>query len=149
MTEIRKNEIITELAEALQNRDYETFTGYFEEHSVLELPFMVNGGVTFKGLSEIKKHFEDLAADPLEKLIQIREIMTKSYHSEEFVTVEFFAKARSVNSGGTFHIQSSIALIRFGESGIVYYKDIPNTSGMAKKANALEQLAASWDSKEE
>ncbi len=144
MTEIKKNQIITELAEALQNSDYIKFVSYFEENAIFEIPFGINDGTILKGLAEIKKHFESIASNPLSKLIHIEEIMTKSYHSNEVTTVEYFTKGRSVKAGGVFHIQSSIALIRFGESGIVHYKDFPNTIGIAKKAGALDQLAASW-----
>jgi hypothetical protein len=138
MTEIKKNQIITELAEALQYNDYDKFASYFEENAVIELPFGSDGGTSIKGLPEIKKHLEGIASDPVLKLIHIEEVMTKSYHSDPFTTVEFFTKGRSVKAGGAFHIQSAIALIRFGESGIVYYKDIPNTTGLAKKAGASD-----------
>jgi hypothetical protein len=136
MTEIKKNQIITELAEALQYNDYDKFTSYFEENALLEIPFGADGGTSFKGLPEIKKHVESIASDPVLKLIHIEEVMTKTYHSDPFTTVEYFTKGRSVKAGGAFHIQSAIALIRFGESGIIYYKDIPNTAGLAKKAGA-------------
>lgn len=134
MTEIQKNQIITELAEALQNNDYDQFVSYFEEGAVLELPFGPAGGTTFKGLSEIKKHYETIASDPVTKGIHTEEIISKSYHSGPVTIVEYFTKGRAVKIGGAFHIQSAIACIRFGESGIVYYKDIPNTAGLAKKA---------------
>lgn len=134
MTEINKNQIIAELAEALQYNDYDKFAGYFEENAVLELPFGESGGLSFKGLAEIKKHFESIASDPITKEIHTEEVMTKIYHSDPFTIVEYFTKGRSVKSGGAFHIQSAVAFIRFGESGIVYYKDIPNTGGLAKKA---------------
>jgi len=144
MTEFKRNQIIAELAESLQVPDYGRFLSYFEENAVFELPFEVDGGIMLKGLPEIRKHFESLAADPIGKLLRIEEIMTKSYQSSEEVIVEFFTKGRLVSTGGTFHVQSSIAIIRFGESGIVYYKDIPNTLGLAKKAGVLTQLATSW-----
>jgi ketosteroid isomerase-like protein len=145
MTEFETNLIVTELGEALQDRDYTKFTSYFEDNAVFELPFKVDGGIMLKGLPEIKKHFESIAENPLEKLIRIEEVMTKSYQSSEAVTVEYFTKGRLVSTGETFHIQSSIAIIRFGETGIIYYKDIPNTLGIAKKAGVLSQLAASWE----
>lgn len=145
MTEFKRNQIITELAEALQAGDYGRFLSYFEENAVFELPFRVDGGIMLKGLPEIRKHFESLTENPLEKLIRVEEVMTKSYQSSEAVTVEYFTKGRLVGTGETFHIQSSIAIIRFGETGIVYYKDIPNTLGIAKKAGILDQLAASWE----
>lgn len=144
MTEVRKNRIIGDLAEALQDGDYDRFVSYFEENAVFELPFRIDGGEILKGLPEIKKHFESIAENSLAKLIRIEEVMTKSYTSSETVTVEYFTKGRIVSTGETFHIQSSIALIRFGETGIVYYKDIPNMLGIAKKAGTLEQLVASW-----
>lgn len=144
MTEIRKNEIIAELAEAMQDREYDKFVNCFEENAVLEIPFMVNGGICHKGLPEIKKHFESVAADSLTNLIRVEEVIAKSYHSDEAVTVEYFTKGRLVSTGETFHIESSVALIRFGESGIVYYKDIPNTLCIAKKAGVLDQVVASW-----
>ena len=149
MTEMEKNKIITELAEALQYNDYDKFTSYFEETAVFEMPYMVNGGMNIKGLAEIKKHFESVASDSLTKSIHIEEVMVKSYHSDDMTTVEYFTKGRSDSTNGAFHIQSSIALIRFGASGIVYYKDIPNTIGLAKKAGTLDQLTDSWKSAEE
>lgn len=145
MTEFKKNQIIAELAESLQVPDYGRFLSYFEDNAVFELPFLVDGGIMLKGLPEIKKHFESVAENPGEKLIRVEEVMTKSYQSSEAVTVEYFTKGRLVSTGETFHIQSSIAIIRFGESGIVYYKDIPNTLGMAKKAGILDKLVASWE----
>ncbi len=134
MTEIQKNQIITELAEALQNNDYDKFLTYFEEGAVMELPFGAAGGTSFKGLSEIKRHFESIASDPVTKGIHTEEVMAKNYHSDPMTIVEYFTKGRSVKAGGAFHLQSAVAFIRFGESGIVYYKDIPNTEGLAKKA---------------
>ena len=83
MTEIRRNEIITELAESLQDREYDRFIKCFEENAVLEIPFMADGGVVHKGLPEIKKHFENVAADSMTNLIRIEEIMAKTYHNEE------------------------------------------------------------------
>jgi ketosteroid isomerase-like protein len=145
MTEFKRNQIVTELAEALQYSDYDKFASYFEESAVFELPFMVDGGIMLKGLPEIKKHLKEVAENPLQKLIRIEEVMTKSYQSSEAITVEYFTKGRLVSTGETFHIQSSIAILRFGETGIVYYKDIPNTLGIAKKAGILDQLAASWE----
>lgn len=145
MTEFKRNQIIAELAESLQVPDYGRFLSYFEENAVFELPFEVDGGILLKGLPEIRKHFERLAEEPINKLIRIEEIMTKSYQTSEVVTVEYFTKGRLVSTGETFHIQSSIAIIRFGETGIVYYKDIPNTLGMAKKSGMLDKLAASWE----
>ncbi|WP_341902979.1 nuclear transport factor 2 family protein [Fluviicola taffensis] len=145
MTEFKRNQIITELAESLQAGDYGRFLSYFEENAVFELPFRVDGGILLKGLPEIRKHFESVAEDPMEKLVRIEEVMTKSYEGSEAVTVEYFTKGRLVSTGETFHIQSAIAIIRFGETGIVYYKDIPNTLGMAKRTGTLNQLAASWE----
>lgn len=149
MTEIEKNKIIAELAEALQFNDYEKFTSYFEENAVFEMPFAINVENNLKGISEIKKHFEGVASDPLVKGIHIEEIMIKSYHCDPFIIVEYFTKGRSANSKGAFHIQSGVAFIRFGETGIVYYKDIPNTIGLAKKAGVLDQLVNSWSAEEE
>ncbi|AEA43056.1 nuclear transport factor 2 family protein [Fluviicola taffensis] len=144
MTEAKKNQIITELAEALQDRDFSKFISYFEENAAFEIPFRANGGIILKGLPEIKKHFEQVATDSLTTLIRIEEVVTKCYHSDETVIVEYFTKGRVLSTGETFYIQSSIALVRFGESQITYYKDIPNTLGIAKKAGVLDQLAASW-----
>lgn len=144
MTEIRKNEIVAELSEALQDRDYNKFVSCFEENAVLEIPFMANGGVIHKGIPEIKKYFEGVAEDSVSNLIRVEEVIAKNYHSSEVVTVEYFTKGRLISTGERFHIQSAIALIRFGETGIVYYKDIPNTICLAKKAGVLDQLAASW-----
>jgi ketosteroid isomerase-like protein len=144
MTEMKRNQIIAELAEALQERDYDQFLSHFAENAVFETPFEVNGGEIHKGLAEIKKHFESIAENPMAKLIRIEEVIAKSYHNDETATVEYFTKGRLLSTGETFHIQSSIALIRFGESGIVYYKDIPNTLGLAQKAGVLTDLAASW-----
>ncbi|MGV3612066.1 MAG: nuclear transport factor 2 family protein [Fluviicola sp.] len=149
MTEIEKNKIIAELSEALQFNDYDKFISYFEENAVFEMPFAINGENNLKGISEIKKHFEGVALDPATKMIQIEEVMTKYYHSDPFVIVENFIKGRSASSKGAFHMQSGVAFIRFGESGIVYYKDIPNTIGLAKKAGVLDQLVASWKSERE
>ena len=148
MTEIEKNKIVTELAEALQNNDYDQFISHFEENAIFEMPFTITGENNLKGISEIKKHFENAALDPTIKGIQTEEVMTKYYHSDPFVIVEYFIKGRSANSHGAFHIQLGVAFIRFGESGIVYYKDIPNTIGLAKKAGTLDQLANSWNSAE-
>ena len=148
MTEIEKNKIIAELSEALQFNDYEKFTSYFEENAVFEMPFTINGENNLKGKAEIKKHFEGVALDPTTKMIQLEEVMTKYYHSDPFVIVEYFIKGRSASSKGAFHMQSGVAFIRFGETGIVYYKDIPNTIGLAKKAGTLDQLAASWNDSE-
>ena len=100
----------------------------------MELPFGAAGGTSFKGLSEIKRHFESIASDPVTKGIHTEEVMAKNYHSDPMTIVEYFTKGRSVKAGGAFHLQSAVAFIRFGESGIVYYKDIPNTEGLAKKA---------------
>ena len=86
MTEFKRNQIITELAEALQAGDYGRFLSYFEENAVFELPFRVDGGIMLKGLPEIRKHFESLTENPLEKLIRVEEVMTKSYQSSEAVT---------------------------------------------------------------
>lgn len=147
MTEIRRNEIIAELVEALQDREYDKIVNCFEENAVLEIPFMINGGTIHKGLPEIKKHFESVAADSATNLIRIEEIIAKSYHSDEAVTVEYFTKGRLVSTGETFHIPSAIAIIRFGETGIVHYKDIPNTICIAKKAGVLDQLVDSWKEK--
>ena len=147
MTEIRRNEIITELAESLQDREYDRFIKCCEENAVLEIPFMADGGVVHKGLPEIKKHFENVAADSMTNLIRIEEIMAKTYHNEEVATVEFFTKGRLISTGETFHIPSAVAIIRFGETGIVHYKDIPNTICIAKKAGVLNQLLDSWKEK--
>ncbi|WP_407535243.1 hypothetical protein [Elizabethkingia miricola] len=79
-------------------------------------------------------------------MIEIESVYTKIYHftNNQTVTVEYFTKGKSLSTSESFEIQSSIALIKFDEDGIVYYKDFPNTLGIAQKAGVLSQLAATW-----
>ena len=146
MTENQIDEIVREIAKALQSREYETFVSFFTDNAVFEIPFTVNGGTILKGLPKINEHFVSIGQNPLTKLIQIEVVTAKVYHStsDKMVTVEYFTKGKSLSTGETFDIQSSIALIQFDEVGIVYYKDFPNTIGIAKKAGVLAQLAATW-----
>jgi ketosteroid isomerase-like protein len=146
MTENEINKTVTALAKSLQERDYDTFVSFFTADAVFEIPFTVNGGTLLKGLTAIKEHFENVRQNPLTKLIRIDEVSTLVYHSTSgnTVTVEYFIKGTSVNTGEAFEIQSSIAVIQFNEQGIQHYKDFPNTLGIAKKAGVLPQLAAAW-----
>lgn len=144
MNEIKISEIVAELCKSLKARDYEKFVSFFAEEAIFEIPFTVNGGTVIKGLLKIKEHFRNIRQNPLANLIQIESVSAKTYPSTIYgtVTVEYFTKGTSLNTGEKFEIQSSIALIQFNESGIIYYKDYPNTIGIAKKAGALSQLAA-------
>lgn len=146
MDELKINAIIQELSNSLQTRDYNNFVSYFTDNATFEIPFTVNGGTIINGKENIKKHFDNVRQNPLTKLIEIETVYTKVYHctDNQTVTVEYFTKGKSLNTNETFEIQSSIALIRFDEGGIVYYKDFPNTLGIAQKASVLSQLAATW-----
>jgi ketosteroid isomerase-like protein len=118
---------------------------HFNDAAIFEIPFTVNDGTIINGLPKIKEHFENVRQNPLSKLIEIEEVRPQIYyHTDNSVTVEYFTKGKSQSTGETFEIQSSIALIRFDEGGIIHYKDFPNTIGIAKKAGVLAQLAATW-----
>ncbi|EJG2078507.1 nuclear transport factor 2 family protein [Elizabethkingia anophelis] len=146
MDELKINTIIQELSNSLQIRDYDNFASYFTDNATFEIPFTVNGGTIINGKENIKKHFENVSQNPLTKLIEIESVYTKVYHctDSQTVNVEYFTKGKSLSTSESFEIQSSIALIRFDEGGIVYYKDFPNTLGIAQKAGVLSQLAATW-----
>ena len=51
-------------------------------------------------------------------------------------------EGKSVKTEEAFKIQSSIAVIQFNGNQIIYYKDFPNTLGIAKKAGIISDLAA-------
>lgn len=146
MDELKINAIIQELSNSLQTRDYDNFVSYFTDNAIFEIPFTVNGGTIINGKENIKKNFENVSQNPLTKLIEIESVYTKVYHctDSQTVTVEYFTKGKSLSTNESFEIQSSIAFIRFDEVGIVYYKDFPNTLGIAQKAGVLSQLAATW-----
>lgn len=146
MNELKINAIIQDLSNSLQTRSYDRFVSYFTENAIFEIPFTVNGGAVIKGKENIKKHFDNVQQNPLTKLIEIESVYTKIYHCADdlTVTVEYFTKGKSLATNEAFEIQSSIALIQFDASGIVYYKDFPNTLGIAQKAGVLSQLAATW-----
>ncbi|OPB84794.1 hypothetical protein BB021_15775 [Elizabethkingia ursingii] len=146
MDELKINTIIQELSNSLQTRDYDNFVSYFTENAIFEIPFTVNGGTIINGKENIKKHFDNVRQNPLTKLIEIESVYTKVYHctDSQTVTVEYFTKGKSLSTNESFEIQSSIAFIRFDEVGIVYYKDFPNTLGIAQKAGVLSQFAATW-----
>ncbi|MCL1664274.1 nuclear transport factor 2 family protein [Elizabethkingia ursingii] len=146
MDELKINAIIQELSNSLQTKDYDNFVSYFIDNATFEIPFTVNGGTIINGKESIKKHFDNVQQNPLTKLIEIESVYTKVYHcsDSQTVTVEYFTKGKSLSTNESFEIQSSIALIRFDEGGIVYYKDFPNTLGIAQKAGVLSQLAATW-----
>ncbi|MCL1656429.1 MULTISPECIES: nuclear transport factor 2 family protein [Elizabethkingia] len=146
MDELKINTIIQELSNSLQTRNYDKFVSYFTDSATFEIPFTVNGGTVINGKENIKKHFDNVQQNPLTKLIEIESVYTKIYHctNNQTVTVEYFTKGKSLSTSESFEIQSSIALIKFDEDGIVYYKDFPNTLGIAQKAGVLSQLAATW-----
>ena len=146
MDELKINAVIQELSNSLQTRNYDRFVSYFTDNATFEIPFTVNGGTTINGKENIKKHFDNVQQNPLTKLIEIESVYTKIYHGTDgqTVTVEYFTKGKLLSTNEPFEIQSSIALIRFDETGIVSYKDFPNTLGIAQKAGVLSQLAATW-----
>ena len=71
MTKNDMNELAAQLASALQTRDYDSFTSYFAQDAVFEIPFGPEGGKSINGLPKIKEHFENIRQSPLGKLIQI------------------------------------------------------------------------------
>ncbi|OPC53239.1 hypothetical protein BAY07_14275 [Elizabethkingia bruuniana] len=146
MDELKINAVIQELSNSLQTRNYDNFVSYFTDNATFEIPFTVNGGTLINGKENIKKHFDNVQQNPLTKLIEIESVYTKIYHctDSQAVTVEYFTKGKLLSTNEPFEIQSSIALIRFDETGIVSYKDFPNTLGIAQKAGVLSQLAATW-----
>lgn len=146
MDELKINTIIQGLSDSLQTRSYDKFVSYFTESAIFEIPFTVNGKIVINGKENIKKHFENVQQNPLAQLIEIEDVYTKIYHciDSQTATVEYFTKGKSLATNEPFEIQSSIALIKFDVSGIVYYKDFPNTLGIAQKAGVLSQLAGSW-----
>lgn len=146
MNEVKRNTIIKELANALQTRIYDGFVSHFADHATFEIPFTVNGGTIIKGKENIKTHFDHVQQNPLTQLIEIESVSTKVYHNTDgqTVTVEYFTNGKSLATHESFEIQSSIALITFDDDGIIYYKDFPNTLGIARKAGVLAQLAATW-----
>ena len=146
MSELKINTVIQELSNSLQTRDYDNFVSYFTDNATFEIPFTVNGGTIINGKENIKKHFDNVRQNPLTKLIEIESVYTNIYPCEDgqTVTVEYFTKGKSLSTNEAFEIQSSIALIKFDDNGIVYYKDFPNTLGIAQKAGVLSQLASTW-----
>lgn len=146
MNELKIHTIIQDLSRSLETRNYNSFVSYFTDHAVFEIPFTVNGGTIIDGKENIKTYFANIQQNPLTRLIEIENVYTRIYHytDNRTVTVEYFTKGKSLVTNEPFEIQSSIALITFDESGIIHYKDFPNTLGIAQKAGVLSQLAASW-----
>lgn len=142
MTENDINEIVEKLTKALEIRDYQKFVSFFAEDAIFEIPFAVNGTTILKGLPKIKEHFEDVSKSPLTKLIQINSVTTKTYFNvnSNIMTIEYFTDGKGLTTNEEFKIQSSIALVQFHNFHIIYYKDFPNSIGIAKKAGVLQQL---------
>jgi ketosteroid isomerase-like protein len=145
MDSAKIDDAVAAMARALQTRDYDRFTSFFTASAVMEIPFTADGGDRLNGLAAIKEHFERVRRGPLGTLIEIEEVSAETLHApNSVVTVQYFMRGKSVSTKESFFIQSSIAVIRFNDDGIVHYKDFPNTIGIAKRAGVLSQLAASW-----
>ncbi len=138
--------MITELAKALEMRNYGKFVSFFADDAIFEIPFGFDGGTILTGLSKIKEHFENIGKSPLTRLLQIDTVTAKTYFStsSNTVTIEYFTEGKVAGTGENFTIPSSIALVQFNDLHIIHYKDFPNTIGIAKKAGVLQQLASAW-----
>ena len=139
-------EIIEELRQALETRNYTAFVDLFATDAVFEVPFGLQQNTKrLEGIDAIRAHFDVIAQNPSTKLLELHQVSATHHPGEDqnTVTVEFRIKGKSVLTGKEFDMPSSVAIVRCAHGKVTHYKDFPNTLGYAQIANVLPQLAAS------
>jgi uncharacterized protein len=146
MSILRTSEIIEQLRQALQVRNYRGFVDLFAADAVFEIPFgLQENRKRLEGIDAIRAHFDIIAQNPSTKLLELHKVDAIQHPGDDpnIVTVEFRIKGKAVTTGKLFDMPSSVAVIRCAQGKVQHYKDFPNTLGYAQIAGVLLQFAAS------
>lgn len=139
-------EIVEQLRHFLEARNYGGFVDLFSPDAVFETPFgLQQNQKQLKGTDAIRAHFDTIAQSASTKLLELHQVEAQLHpgKDQDTVTVEFHIKGKSVTSGESFDMPSSVAIIRCAHGQVTHYKDFPNNIGYAQIAGVLPQLAAS------
>lgn len=137
-------EIVERLRKSLETRNNNEFIDQFADDGVFELPFALEGSeARFEGINEIRKRFGITSS--MGKLLEIHKVTANVYENidPEVVTAEFMIEGKSLATGKSFNLPSSICVIKIRNGKIINYRDYPNTLGGAQIAGMLSQFAAS------
>ncbi len=146
MIKLHTSEIVEQLRQALEARNFKAFVDLFAADALFEVPFgLQENQKRLKGIGPISDHFDSIAQNPSTKLLELHKVTATQHPGQDpdTVTVEFRIQGRSVLTGKSFDMPSSIAIIRCYQGKVKHYKDFPNSIGYAQIAGVLPQLAAS------
>jgi ketosteroid isomerase-like protein len=146
MDTLKTAEIIEQLRQALETRNYNGFVDLFMPDALFEVPFgLKENQKRLEGIDAIRAHFDIIAQNPSTKLLELHKVSATLHPGEDadIATVEFRIQGKSVLSGKLFDMPSSVAIIRCYKGKVKHYKDFPNTIGYAQIAGVLPQFAAS------
>ena len=145
MTKEEISAIVSKACEAFQSRDFEKFVGLFASDAIFETPFAGKGGARYVGLSEIQAHFKNIGSNPWVTAVDLKKVSAEVYTATKSpltVIVEYFSEGILIETGEAFKLQTSVAIIEMKNNMIVHYKDFPNSIGIARLTNTLEEFAA-------
>jgi ketosteroid isomerase-like protein len=145
MSILNTREIVEQLRQALETRNYNSFVDLFASDAVFEVPFGLQlNRKRLEGIDAIRAHFDIIAQNPSTKLLELHKVdatLTLG-NDNDLVTVQFRIQGKSVSTGNRFDMPSSVAIIRCEHGKVKHYKDFPNTIGYAQIAGVLPELAA-------
>src|ERR1700761_1753244 len=131
---LKTPEIVEQLRQALEARNYNAFVDLFATDALFEAPFgLQKNQKRLEGIDAIRAHFDIIAQNPSTKLLELHKVIATQHPGDDpdSVTVEFRIQGRSVLTGTEFDMPSSVAIIRCNNGKVTHYKDFPNTIGYA------------------
>ena len=138
-------EIVENVREALESRNYKKFAECFHEDGIYERPYALKGTVhQYEGIDKIYNYIATgmAAANELFEIISV-EVELQPCAEHNVIFAEFFLSGKSTKTTETFRIASSAALIFCNGDKIVKYRDFPNSAGIAQAAGTLPQYTES------
>ncbi len=139
------SEIVTQMAEALEARDYQGFTDHFDERGVYELPYALPGRPSrLDGIEAIRKFFSNNMT-ATNQLFEMQKVEVKIYPGadDNIVFAELMLAGKNIATGEAFKVPSSTAIITCKNGKVISYRDYPNSAVIANAIGMLERYAAS------
>ena len=138
-------EIVEQMREALETRNYTNFVDCFDNDGVYEIPFAPKGKpLRYEGTERIRELFSANMTER-NKLFELHKVDVKTYQgaNNNIVFSEYSLQGKTFSTGESFKISSSVAIITFKNEKVISYRDYPNTVGFAQALNTVPQFVES------
>jgi ketosteroid isomerase-like protein len=140
------HEVIERLANAMETGRKDIFIAQFAEDAVYETPFVLAGQQSrWEGFAAVSEHLN--ADNPTRSLLAFDKVSVVIHLGAdgEEATAQFLVDGRVLATNESFHLPSSIGIIRVRHGKIVHYTDYTNVLRGAQVAGVLKQFGASLE----